>query len=115
MGVSRTSRGAVAWLVAALTGVVVTGTAATGLAGAAGATGTTGDDVIVAVEGNAADGFGVHFHDGSAIYPPTDSEARAECTEYDTVRERVRCRTQVRTWYADLRELKRSLRWALQQ
>lgn len=75
----------------------------------------TADDVIVAVEGNAADGFGVHFHDGSAIYPPTDSEARAECGEYDTFRERVRCRAEVATWYADLRELKRSLRWALAQ
>jgi hypothetical protein len=76
---------------------------------------STADDVIVAVEGSAADGFGIHYHDGSAIYPPTDSEARAECNEYDTRRERVRCRTQVRTWYADLREMKRSLRWALAQ
>jgi hypothetical protein len=86
-------------------------------AGAAVATGSTmtGDDVIVEVEGNAAEGFGIHFHDGSARYVPTDSEARAECDEYDTVRERVRCRTQVRTWYADLREMKRSLRWALAQ
>jgi hypothetical protein len=86
-------------------------------AGAAVATGSTmtGDDVIVEVEGNAAEGFGIHFYDGSARYVPTDSEARAECDEYDTVRERVRCRTQVRTWYADLREMKRSLRWALAQ
>lgn len=75
----------------------------------------TGDDVIVEVEGSAAEGFGIHYYDGSAQYVPTDSEARAECDEYDTVRERVRCRTQVRTWYADLLEMKRSLRWALAQ
>ena len=75
----------------------------------------TGDSVIVEVEGNAADGFGIHYYDGSATYVSTDSEARAECSEYDTVRQRVRCRTEIRQWYADLKEMKRSLRWALAQ
>lgn len=95
--------------------VAVTLTAGAGAALAAEQATATADDVIVDVEGNAADGFGIRFHDGSAIYPPTDSEARAECGEYDTMRARVRCRTEVRTWYRDLREIKRSLRWALAQ
>ncbi len=69
-------------------------------------------DTIVKVTGNAHDGFGIHHYDGSALYPPTDSEARAECLEYDTRLERVRCRTEVTTWYADLADLKTALRWA---
>lgn len=84
-------------------------------AGVAAATVATRPDTIVAVEGDPANGFGIHFHDGTSIYPPTDSEARAECGEYDTMRARVRCRTEVRTWYRDLTELKRSLRWAMEQ
>lgn len=57
---------------------------------------------IVRVTGDAANGFGVHYLDGTADFPPTDSEAAAECGEYDRVIERVRCRTEVRTWYSDL-------------
>ena len=83
--------------------------------GAAAAVTATPPDTIVGVEGDAANGFGIHFHDGSAIYPPTDSEARAECGEYDTRRARVRCRTEVRTWYRDLADLQQSLEWALSQ
>lgn len=64
---------------------------------------------IVEVTGSAEDGFGIHRLDGSVTYPPTDSEALAECGEYDTLRARVRCRTQVRTWYADLAELQRTI------
>ncbi len=75
----------------------------------------TDPDTIVAVEGDAANGFGIHYYDGSSIYPPTDSEAAAECGEYDTLRARVRCRTEVRTWYRDLADLQRSLAWAQQQ
>jgi len=70
---------------------------------------------IVRVEGDAANGFGIHRLDGTATFPPTDSEARAECNEYDRFGQRVRCRTQVRVWYRDLRELQRSLEWALAQ
>ncbi len=69
-------------------------------------------DTIVKVTGNAQDGFGIYHYDGSALYPPTDSEARAECLGYDTRLERVRCRTEVTTWYADLADMKIALRWA---
>ncbi|WP_200950134.1 MULTISPECIES: hypothetical protein [unclassified Nocardioides] len=67
---------------------------------------------IVAVEGDKANGFGIHYYDGSSIYPPTDSEALAECGEYDTRVARVRCRTEVRIWYRDLGQLKLALRYA---
>ncbi len=60
------------------------------------------DDTIVDIRGDAANGFAIRHYDGSALFPPTDSEARAECSEYDTQVERVRCRTEVRTWYRDL-------------
>jgi hypothetical protein len=69
-------------------------------------------DTIVRVTGNAEQGFGIQHYDGSAEFPPTDSEARAECGEHDTRVERVRCRTEVRTWYRDLADLKRALRLA---
>ena len=69
-------------------------------------------DTIVQVTGNADDGFGIHYYDGTARYPPTSSEARAECLEYDNRLERVRCRTEVRTWYRDLADLKVALWWA---
>lgn len=67
--------------------------------------------VIVDVEGDKANGFGITYADGSSIYPPTDSEAAAECSEYDTRLARVRCRVEVRTWYRDLGDLQRSLAW----
>lgn len=72
------------------------------------------DDTIVRITGNAADGFGIHHYDGTELFPPTDSEARAECMEYDTRVQRVRCRTEVRTWYRDLADTKTALRWARQ-
>ena len=75
----------------------------------------TDPKTIVKVEGDAGNGFGIHYYDGSSIYPPTDSEARAECGEYERFGARVRCRTEVRTWYRDLAELQRSLKWALDQ
>ena len=96
-------------LVSALVALVAGGGVAVGLGSA------TDPDTIVAVEGDAANGFGIHYYDGSSIYPPTDSEAAAECGEYDTLRARVRCRTKVRTWYRDLADLQRSLAWAQQQ
>jgi hypothetical protein len=70
------------------------------------------DNTIVKVEGNRYDGFGIHYFDGSSIYPPTDSEALAECAEYDTRVAVVRCKTEVRVWYRDLGQLKRALRYA---
>jgi hypothetical protein len=70
------------------------------------------DDTIVSIIGDRANGFGIEYYDGSAIYPPTGSEARAECGEYDQRRDRVRCRTEVRTWYRDLTDFKVALDWA---
>jgi len=67
---------------------------------------------IVEVTGDAENGFGVHYYDGTAIFPPTRSEAIAECGEYDNVFDQVRCRVKTRTWYRDLGEMKRSLAWA---
>ncbi|MDO9456563.1 hypothetical protein [Nocardioides sp.] len=67
--------------------------------------------VVVGVEGDRGNGFTVVHADGSSISPPTDSEALAECGEYDDQLDRVRCRVEVRTWYRDLGDLKRSLAW----
>ena len=72
-------------------------------------------DTIVDVTGDAANGFEIQHYDGTALYPPTDSEARAECSEYDTRVQRVRCRTEVRTWYHDLGDLQQALDWAHEQ
>lgn len=65
--------------------------------------------VIVEVTGDAANGFGLIYAGGGSSYPPTDSEARAECSEHNTRVARVRCRVGVRTWYRDLGDLQRSL------
>jgi len=67
---------------------------------------------IVEVGGSATDGFRIHRYDGTSEYPPTDSEARAECGEYDGRVQRVKCRAQVARWYRDLAELQRSLDYA---
>ncbi len=72
-------------------------------------------DTVVAVHGSALDGFTLSRYDGSKLFPPTGSEARAECGEYDRRIDRVRCRVEVATWYRDLEDLKLSLRWARQQ
>jgi hypothetical protein len=71
-------------------------------------------DTIVRVTGNSEEGFGIKHYDGSALFPPTISEARAECGEYDTESARVRCRAEVRTWYRDLADIKDALRLARQ-
>jgi hypothetical protein len=68
--------------------------------------------IIVEVEGDAANGFGIRYADGTSIYPPTDSEAYAECDEHGRRVARVRCRTAVRVWYRDLAALKRALEYA---
>jgi len=100
-----------ALVLGALPGLLVGVTTATP-AGAGTRTWDPPGDTVVRVRGNAADGFTIRHYDGTVLHPPTDSEALAECGEYDTVRARVRCRAEVRTWYADLGGLKRSLRWA---
>jgi hypothetical protein len=69
-------------------------------------------DTIVEVTGDKANGFEIRHYDGTELYPPTDSEARAECSEYDARVDRVRCRTEVRTWYRDLGDLRQALDWA---
>ena len=70
------------------------------------------DDTIVDIRGDAANGFEIHHYDGSSLFPPTDSEALAECNEYATRLARVRCRVEVRTWYRDLAATQQALRWA---
>ena len=65
--------------------------------------------VIVDVGGDPANGFDIRYADGSSLSPPTDSESRVECSEYDTKVARVRCRVEVTTWYRDLGDLQRSL------
>ncbi|WP_199539267.1 hypothetical protein [Desertihabitans brevis] len=69
-------------------------------------------DTVVRVTGDAANGFSILHADGTELHPPTDSEALAECAEYDTARQRVACRTEVRTWYRDLAVLQQALEWA---
>ncbi len=67
---------------------------------------------IVDVSGDKANGFTIEHYDGTVVYPPTDSEANAECSEYDTRVARVRCRTEVRVWYRDLRQMRLALNYA---
>ena len=104
-------------LIVLIVAVVVT-TFGCGLGVAALATGPTHDaagppvDTIVEVTGDAANGFEIRHYDGTALYPPTDTEARAECGEYDKRVDRVRCRVEVRTWYRDLADLQQALDWA---
>ncbi len=99
-------------LLATLLGAVLLGVAllagSTGAADA-GAGREPAPDTIVAVDGDKAHGFTIHFYDGSALFPPTASEARAECREPVTRVARVRCRTEVRVWYRDLGDLKQAL------
>ena len=93
--------------------VVVVAACAGGVTGAALAAGSAPPgDTIVDVTGDAANGFEIRRYDGSGEFPPTDSEARAECAEYDARLDRVRCRVEVRTWYRDLADLKQALDWA---
>ncbi|GAA4698250.1 hypothetical protein [Nocardioides conyzicola] len=84
----------------------------TAIAAGSGDDGGPPGDTIVAVTGDAANGFEIQHYDGTSLYPPTDSEARAECGEYDKRIDRVRCRVEVRTWYRDLADLQQALDWA---
>lgn len=96
-------------LVAGLIALVATAVGVADLASADAAPDRAPRPVIVEVTGDAANGFEITYADGTGRYPPTDSEALAECSEYDTRVARVRCRAQVRTWYRDLGDLKASL------
>lgn len=72
------------------------------------------DDTIVSVRGSGRSGFSVTHADGSTWHLPTRSEAWAECSGYHRRVRQVRCATEVRIWYRDLGELRRSLRYARQ-
>lgn len=73
------------------------------------------DDTVVLVRGTARGGFTVAHVDRTVMHLPTLSEARSECAAYDRRVRRVRCWTEVKTWYRDLGDLKRSLRYVRQQ
>ncbi len=104
------------WLIGLMSGLMVLAFVTAYAGSASGAdrrwTDVPPGDTVVAVTGTKQDGFGILRYDGSSEFPPTDSEARAECNEYDTRVKRVRCRTEVRTWYRDLKELQQALRYA---
>jgi len=98
-------------IVLVVAGVVAAAGCGFGVAAVAGRPAPPGD-TIVGVRGDAANGFAIRHYDGTWLFPPTDSEARAECSEYDKRVDRVRCRVQVRTWYRDLADLQQALDWA---
>lgn len=97
-----------ALVVTAVVTTVVGGASGLALAATSGPPGET----IVSVTGDAANGFEIRHYDGTEEFPPTDSEAHAECGEYDRRLDRVRCRVEVRTWYRDLADLEQALDWA---
>ncbi|WP_395692254.1 hypothetical protein [Nocardioides sp.] len=100
------------WIVA-IALLLVTG--AGGVAAASTRGGAPPGDTVVDVTGDARNGFEIWHYDGTGVFPPTGSEARAECSEYDRRVDRVRCRVEVRTWYRDLADLKQALDWAHRQ
>lgn len=67
---------------------------------------------IVAVEGDAENGFGITRLDGGTEYPPTLSESVAECEEHDDATQVAVCVAEVRTRYAGLADVQLSLRWS---
>lgn len=67
---------------------------------------------ITRVEGTRSSGFHVRYYDGSAAILPALEKAVAECQEYHRRLERIRCRVRVRTWYRDLGDTKRAIRYA---
>lgn len=70
------------------------------------------DGTIVDVSGDKYNGFTIEHYDGTVRYPPTISEAKAECSEYADRVSRVRCRTEVIVWYRDLKRMKAALDYA---
>ena len=95
--------------VAATVGVL---TAAGGTAAWATASSPPPGGTITDVSGDKRNGFTIEHYDGSVRYPPTISEAKAECDGYRTRVGRVRCRTGVVIWYRDLERMKVALNWA---
>lgn len=103
---------AVVALLAGVLGAVLAAVLAAGAADAGDPTWTPRGDTIVKVTGDPSNGYSIYHFDGSELFPPTSSEAAAECLEYDAYADRVRCRTQVRQWYLDLAAMKRAINWA---
>lgn len=101
-------RGALLVLLGLLAGAGL-GIAAPSSAGDAHAPSRVAGATIVEVSGDAGNGFTIQRLDGTMTFPPTDSEARAECGEYDRRVARVRCRTQVRQWYRDLAAMRATI------
>ena len=98
-----------ALVVTAAVGVLTVGGGAAAFAAAGG---PPPDGTITDVSGDKYNGFTIEHYDGTVRYPPTISEAKAECAEYDHRVERVRCRTEVIVWYRDLERMKVALDWA---
>jgi len=101
-----------------LVGIIAAAGLVLGLAGPAPAdtssptpTGPPGD-TVVAITGDASNGFDISYYDCSTLLPPTSSEAAAECSEYDTRVARVRCRAEVRVWYREIAVTQQALAWA---
>lgn len=67
---------------------------------------------IVAVEGDADNGFSVFRLDGSSEHPPTLSESTAECHEHDDPTEVAVCVAEVETRFEGLADVQLSLRWS---
>lgn len=67
---------------------------------------------IVAVEGDAENGFSVFRLDGSSEHPPTLSESTAECHEHDDPTDVAVCVAEVETRFEGLADVQLSLRWA---
>ena len=110
MHLLRRTPAAVGALFAAITGAVIAVIAVVLVLAPAGAETVAPDpSTIVDVTGDRDNGFSIYHLDGSSEHPPTISEARAECSEYSTRRERIRCRAEVRTWYRDLADLQETI------
>ncbi|MDR6175134.1 hypothetical protein QE364_003094 [Nocardioides zeae] len=106
---------------AAVGAVVALAVAGGGAAAAAGAPAQAADrapgwvppgDTVVAVSGDADNGFTIEHHDGTTLHPPTLSEATAECGEYDAEVQVAVCVAEVETWYRDLADLQVAIAWA---
>lgn len=72
-------------------------------------------ETVVAIEGDAANGFSIHRLDGTSDHPPTASETTAECEEYDTEVAVAVCLAETRARFDALAEHQLSLSWALSE
>lgn len=110
MLITATTRQAVIAVMVVMGGLMFAGGAAV-----ASTSWTPPDDTITRITGTKWDGFTIEHYGDPISYPPTSSEASAECGEYDTRIARVRCRVEVRTWYDALGDTRRALRYARTQ